>query len=344
MIRQTPTRWRTLLRKLISLLLVVCLTSCHQTKTGKAREIRVALSRDGITWLPVRLANTLGYFKEENLKVSTSDVSGLSKATEALLGGSVDIAAGGLSEAIQVAAEGRSVRAFELLYMRPVMAIAVSPAMDGKIKSIADLKKHIVGVASLGSPTQQQLNYQLATHGLSLEDVSVVSIGTGGSSLAAIEHDQVAAAVLVGSAITTFERRNPGAVLLVDSRTAEGARTMFGSEIFPNTALMAQDSWLKANPDTARAFASAVLKAMSWMRTHTAEEVRAKMSESERLPDVEADLQAIRQAQRSLSPDGVIPGSGPELVRKYIAISSEKVRAANVNLTNVYTNEFVTVR
>jgi NitT/TauT family transport system substrate-binding protein len=332
------------LRKFIAIFLLFCLAGCHRSRSGEAREVRVALSRDGITWLPVRLANTLGYFEEKNLKVSTSDVSGLSKATEALLGGSVDIAAGGLSQAIQAAAEGRNVRAFELLYMRPVMAIAVAPSMTGKIKTIADLKKHAIGVASLGSPMQQELNYELATHGLSPEDVSVVSIGTGGSSLAAIEHNQVAAAVLVGSAITTFERRNPGAVFLVDSRTPEGARTMFGSEIFPNTALIAQDSWLKANPDTARAFASAVLKAMSWMRTHTAEEVRAKMSESERLPDVEADLQAIRQAQRSLSPDGVIPDSGPELVWRYIAISSERVRDANIDLRKVYTNEFVTVR
>ena len=68
------------------------------------------------------------------------------------------------------------------------------------------------------------------------------------------------------------------------------------------------------------------------------------MSESERLPDVEADLQAIRQAQQSLSPDGVIPDSSPALVRKYLAISSEKVRGANIDLTTVYTNEFVTVR
>lgn len=332
------------MRKLISLVLVVCLAGCQRSKNVEAREIRVALSRDGITWLPVRLANTLGYFGERNLKVSTSDVAGLSKATEALLGGSVDIAAGGLTQAIQAVAEGRSVRAFELLYTHPIMAIVVAPAMTGKITDISGLKKHTFGVASLGSPMHQQLNYQLATHGLSPEDVSVVSIGTGATSLAALEHGQVDAAVLVGSAIPTFEHRNPGAVFLADSRTAEGSRKMFGSEIFPSTSLIAQDSWLKANPDTARAFASAVLKAMSWMRTHTAEDIRAKMSESERLPDVEADLQAIRQAQQSLSPDGVIPDSSPALVRKYVAISSEKVRDANIDLTTVYTNEFVTVR
>jgi NitT/TauT family transport system substrate-binding protein len=332
------------LRKLISLLLVVCLAGCQRSKSVEAREIRVALTRDGITWLPVRLANTLGYFGERNLKVSTSDVSGLSKAMEALLGGSVEIAAAGLDQVFQVAAEGRNVRSFVVLYTRPTMTIAVAPAMTGKITDISGLKKHPFGVSSPGSPTHEQLNYQLATHGLSADDVSVVSIGTGAASLAALEHGQVDAAVLVGSAITTYEGRNPGAVFIADSRTAEGSRKMFGAEIFPNAVLIAQDSWLKANPDSTRAFAGAVLKAMAWMRTHTAEDIRAKMSESERLPDVEADLQAIRQAQKTLSPDGVILDSGLEVVRKYVAISSEKVRGANIDLTKVSTNEFVTAR
>ncbi len=181
----------------------------------------------------------------------------------------------------------------------------------------------------------------LSKHHLSQDDVSVVSIGTGASSLSALERGKVDAAMLVGSALTTFERRNPGAVLLADSRTAEGTRKVFGSDTFPNTVILAQDSWLKANPDTARRFARSVLKAMGWMHTHSAEEVRAQMSESERMPDAEADLQAIRQAQQTLSPDGVMPDPAPELMRKFVAVSSEKVATANIELANIYTNEFV---
>jgi NitT/TauT family transport system substrate-binding protein len=105
--------------------------------------------------------------------------------------------------------------------------------------------------------------------------------------------------------------------------------------------MLAQDSWLRANPDTARRFAKSVLKAMKWMGTHSAEEVRAQMPEATRMPDAEADLQAIRQAQQTLSPDGVTPDSAPHLMREFLAISSEKVRTANIDFTKVYTNEFV---
>jgi NitT/TauT family transport system substrate-binding protein len=331
------------MRALLSIGLAFFISGCsHYRTTESIRDVQVALPRDGITWLPVRLANTLGYFGEQNLKISISDGG---KGMESLLGGSVDVATGSLAQAIQVATEGRSVRSFLLLYTRPTMALALAPAVTGNIKDVAGLKNHIVGIASPGSPIHQQLNFILSNYGLSPEDVSVVSIGVGPSSLGALEHGKVDAAILVGSAINTFERRNPGAVLVGDSRSIEGARKVFGTDVFPFTSLVAQDSWLKANPDTARRFAKSVLKAMTWMRSHSAQEVRANMPERDRLPDAEADLEAIRQAQSTLSPDGVMPESGPDVMRKFIAVSSEKVRTAkNLDLTKVYTNDFVTAR
>lgn len=298
------------MRNPVLVVLAICLVGCnHGTTPESAHEVRVALTRDGITWLPIRLAKTLGYFGEQKLNVIFSDVAGLSKGMEALLGGSVEVAAGGLIQAIQVSAEGRSVRTFVLLYTRSLMALAVAPTMTGKIDDIAGLKKRNIGITSPGSPSHQHLNFLLATHGLSPADVSIVSIGTGASSLSALERGKVDAAILVGSAIGSFKNRNPNAVFLADSRSEEGSKAVFGSDIFPSTAVLAEDRWLKANPDTARRFAASILKGMDWMRTHSAEDVRAKMPESDRLPDAEADLQAIRDAQKALSPDGVYAGS-----------------------------------
>ena len=333
------------MRHLVLIVLAISLVGCHHgTTTESIHEVRIALPRDGITWLPVRLAKTLGYFADQKLNVIISDVAGLSKGMEALLGGSVEVAAGGLTQTMQVAAEGRSVRTFVLLYTRPLMALAVAPNMTGKINDIAGLKKRNIGITSPGSTTHQQLNFLLVTHGLLPADVSIVSIGTGASSLSSLERGKVDAAILVGSAIGSFKNRNPNTVLLADSRSAEGSKAVFGSDSFPSTAVMAEDRWLKANPDTARRFAASVLKGMEWMRTHSAEDVRAKMPESDRMPDVEADLQGIRDVQKSLSPDGVMPDAGLDQVRKFVEISSDKVRAAKIDIRRVYTNEFVTAK
>jgi NitT/TauT family transport system substrate-binding protein len=327
----------------VSLIALASLGCSHGNSVPALPEVRVALPLDAITWHPVRLAQTR-YASEEGIAITISDVAGLSKGMEALLGGSVDVAPGGLTQAIQVAAEGRYVRCFLVMYSRPTLSLVVAPAMLGKIRTITDLKGRRVGVTSPGSPTHQFLNFLLVSHGLSPADVGVVSVGSSATSIAALEHGKIEAAVLVASAITTFERRYPKAALLADTRTEEGARQVFGVATIPMSGLDGREEWLRTNPDTARRFVRAVKKAMQWMATHSAEEVRTSIPETLRMPDAEADLEAIRQAQGTISPDGIVPADAPETIRKYLAVSSERVRNAHLDLSKVYTNEFASAK
>jgi NitT/TauT family transport system substrate-binding protein len=328
------------------LLFVLCpgQLACRRDSHVPSRMVRIVLTADPITWLPIRIAQTLGYYRDEGLEVSLSDAAGLSKGMEALLGGSADVTAGGTTQAIQIAAEGREVTCFLILSNRPATTLAVAPAMNGKIHGVADLKKHTVGVSSPGSPTHQFLNFLLITHGMSSDDVSVVAVGTGATSLAALEHGKVDAAVLVGGAGPAFEHRHPGQPFLADVRTAEGARQVFGSDQFPVAALIAQQNWLKNNSDTARRVVRAVKRAMEWTRTHSAEEVRQMIPEETRSPDAESDLLAIRQVQSTTSPDGTMPVGAAELLRKFTAASSEKVRNARIDLSKVFINDFANVK
>jgi NitT/TauT family transport system substrate-binding protein len=195
-----------------------------------------------------------------------------------------------------------------------------------------------------GSIPHQFANFLLVSNGLTPDDVSAISVGTGAASIAALEHGSADAAVLVGAAIPVYERKYPGAPILADTRTPEGARQALGGAIFPGAALMAQDQWLQANAGVAGGVARAVKRGMQWMSSHSAEELRAQIPESLRMPDGEADLQAIRAAQHVLSRDGVTPADAPESVRKFVAVSSEQVRTAQIDLSKIYTNEFVSGR
>jgi NitT/TauT family transport system substrate-binding protein len=326
--------------RLFVVVVPVLLVGCsHPNGAPSLPEIRVALLRDTST-LPVRLAQVLGYAQQEGISLSISDTTALSKAMEALLGRSVDVASSGLSQAIQLAAEGRTSRCFINFYTKPTLALVVAPAMAGKIRNIRDLKGRRVGIASPGSATHQVLNYVLALNGLRLDDVSTVSVGTAATSIAALGHGKVDAAILGGAAIPIFERKYPNTMILADTRTAEGAQKVFGSAVFPTTGLIAQDDWLKTNAGAARSLVRAVKRAMHWMSNHSANEIRDQMPESLRMEDMEADLMAIRHTQNILS-DGAIPPESPELVRKWLAASSERVRVARIDLAKTYTNEFV---
>ena len=209
------------MRRLPLLLLPLALFYCHRSQSSATLpQVRIAIHRDPIAFLPVRVAQTLGYYEAEGIAVALSEVAGGAKALEALLGGSVDVAAASMSDAMQIAAEGRDVRGFLVLYTRPSAALAVAPALNGTIRTIRDLKGRTVGVSTPGSSTHQLLNFLLVRDGLSPADVSTVSVGMSASSVAALEHGTVDAAVLLGSAVAAFEERHPSTTFIVDIRTA----------------------------------------------------------------------------------------------------------------------------
>jgi len=324
-------------------LLASGLVACHGSQQAGLQEIRLAIHQDPIAFLPVRVAQTLGYYEEAGLAVETAEVAGGTKAIQALLGGSVDVAAASMSDAVQLALEGRDVRGFLLLYTRPTAALAVAPSLSGTIRTIHDLKGRTVGVSAPGSASHQILNFLLVSSGLSPDAVSAVSVGMSASSVAALEHGTVDAAVLIASAIPAFERRHPRQTFLVDLRTPAGARQVFGSEVFPALGLMAEERWLRANPDTARRLVRSVTRGMQWIRDHSAEQVRDMVPQAARTT-AEADLHAIRQMQQVLSSDGLMPPGATELLQKFVAVSNPRSKATPIDIARIYTNEFAATR
>ena len=331
------------MRQFVAAVLAGGLVACGGAPRPSLQTVRLAIHQDPIAFLPVRVAQTLGFYAEEGLALETSEVVGGAKAIQALLGGSVDVAAASMSDAVQLAVEGRDVRGFLLLYTRPTAALVVAPSQSGSIRTISDLKGRTVGVSAPGSASHQILNFLLVSSGLSADAVSTVSVGMSASSVAALEHGTVDAAVLLGSAIAAFERRQRGTRFLVDLRGATDTLQVFGSEVFPSLGLMAEERWLRANGDTARRLVRAVMRGMRWVREHAAEEVRAMIPESARMT-VESDLTAIRQMQTVLSADGLMPAGSPSLIERFVAASNPKIKAGQIDIAGIYTSEFASAR
>lgn len=330
----------TLTRGLVVCLAVFC-CGCRGAARGTGMStVRLAIHRDPIMFVPVRVAESLGYFRQEGIVVEMAEVAGGTKAIEALLGGSVDVAVGSMSDAVALAAEGRNLRGILVVYARPTVALAVAPAVSGTIRSVRDLKGHTVGVSAPGSASHQILNFLLVENGLSPDDVSTVSVGMSASSVAALEHGTVDAAVLVGSAITLLEQRQPAQRFLADTRTPDGARRLFGSEIFPSLSLLAEDNWLEKHDDIARGLVSAVKRGVQWMHDQPPERVRDMIPQAARTTTPSVDLQAIRVAQEALSADGLMSQAAAERIERFVAVSDRKVKAAHLDLSRTYTNEF----
>jgi NitT/TauT family transport system substrate-binding protein len=290
--------------------------------------------------LPAELAKSLGFYQEEGLKVSINYTSGSSKVMEAILGQSADVACAGQTQAIQLAVEGKAVRCFVAEFNNHGYSLVASPSASQKITRIEDLKGAAVGVTALGSGTQQFLDYLLVKHGLSPQDVSTVGVGAGASNLAALERGQVAASVADLATLVQLKKRHPELVVLADTSSSEGMSRIFGSASL-QYALCARAEWLEQNPETARKMARAIVRTLHWIHDHSPAEVRDQMPESFRTNDTETDLEVMRIAISMYSTDGVLSEAAAKSAKDLLDASLERVRAAKVDLSNIYTNEFV---
>jgi NitT/TauT family transport system substrate-binding protein len=296
-----------------ALLFIGLLSSCN-----RPGPVRLALQPPSANNYPSYFASWLGFYKQEGVEVEISQVAGASKILEAVVGGSADVGGGVYEQTLQMAAEGKSIVCFLSLLKSPNFAIIAAPGT----KTFADLRGKTVGVSSVGSPSQFYLFYLLRGAGVSPSEVSTATVGMGATAMAALERGQVDAAVLFGSAITTFLTRKPGAVVLADTRTPEGLRAAFQVADYPASCLLARREWLDAHRDAATRMAKAVRRSMGWIREHSAEEVLARVPSP---GDRASELAAIRLAQPMYSIDGRINKESAEAVRAIIGLKSSKV-------------------
>jgi NitT/TauT family transport system substrate-binding protein len=304
-------------------------------------EVRLALQPPSTNNYPSHLAQWLGFYQQEGLHVAISDIAGASKVLEAVVGASADVGGGVYEQTIQMAAEGRPVVSFVSLLRSPNFALVAVGGERRTVRTVADLRGRMAGVTSVGSPSQFYLNHLLMAAGIAPAEVSTAGVGQAATAVAALERRQVDAAVLFGSAVTAVEARRPDAVILADTRTPEGLKAVFGVEDYPASCLLAREQWLEANPETARRMARAVLRALVWIREHSAEEIFAQVPAEFRAGDSDAELAAIRLAKPMYSIDGRIRPESAETVRRVLAGSLEQVRNARIDLSRTYTNQFL---
>jgi NitT/TauT family transport system substrate-binding protein len=316
--------------------MLILLTACSR---APAPPVRIAIGGQAqLIYLTATLAQELGYYRDEGLEVTLLDFPGGAKSLEALMGGSTDVVCGFYDHTIQMAAQGKQLRAFVAMLRYPgLVAVATAPG----IVRVEDLKGKTVGVSAAGSSTNLFLNYLLVRHGLRPEDASPVSIGMSATAVGAVMHGKVDAAIMTDPALQIVRTQSPAAHILADTRTEAGVRDAFGVDVYPSAVLYSTAAWIAEHEDTARKLARATRKTVDWMRSHTPEEIRARMPASFRGSDAAADLEGLRSLQAMLSPDGRITPESAQAVRQVLNVSLPAVRDANLDLSKTYTDRFL---
>jgi NitT/TauT family transport system substrate-binding protein len=329
---------------LVSLVSLVLIGSAGCTRRAEPglRHVRIAVGgQNQMVYLPTTLAQELGFYREEGIEAELQDFAGGAKALQALVGGSADVVSGFFDHTIQMAAEGREVVAFVTMLRFPGLVLVTSPQSAAQLTTIADLKGHIAGVTTAGSSSQMLLTYILQRNGLAADAVSITAIGSAATAIAALEHGKVDVGMVADPAFTLVRRRNPGVRVLADLRTADGVNAALGAHAYPASVFYAKGDWIRANRDTAGRLARAITRTLTWMHTHTPQEIADKTPKTFRGEDDALYVEALKASMPMFSPDGAMAAEGAEVVRTLLASSMDKVRTATIDVSTTYTNEFI---
>jgi len=292
-----------------------------------------------VVYLPLTVAEQLGYFADEGLNVRVEDFKGGSAALKALLGGSADLVVGYFDHIVRLQAQGRDLEGVVLIDKYPGLVLGVRSDLADKVKTPADLKGMKVGVTKPGSSTNYFVFYLLAKQGLKPSDVSIIGVGGGASAIAAVERKQVEAISHVEPVISTLEARGQIKVL-VDTRNKEGSEAVFGGP-YPAATLYTHRSFVEKNPETTQRLVNAIVRALQWLQGKSAEEVVAVMPKAYYQNDPELYTTIVRNSLGMFSENGLFPEEGPKTAYKVLSMFDEKLAAAKVDLSKTYTNAFV---
>jgi NitT/TauT family transport system substrate-binding protein len=290
-------------------------------------------------YLPLTIAESLGYFKTEGLDVTIADFAGGSRALQAMIGGSADVVSGAFEHTINMQVKGQRLRAFALQGRAPQIVLGINPKTMPNFKSVAELKGKKLGVTAPGSSTNVLANFVLAKAGLKPSDVAIVGVGAGSGAVAAMRAGQVDAMSNLDPVITLLTRSGD-LKIVSDTRVVSEADRVFGGPM-PSGCMYAQQSFIDKNPASVQAIANAVVRADKWIQQAGASDIIKAVPESYLLGDRAVYVDAFLAAKGALSPDGLFPEAGAETARRALASIDPEIAGAKIDLAAIYTNEFV---
>ncbi|MGG0717013.1 ABC transporter substrate-binding protein [Robertmurraya massiliosenegalensis] len=225
--------------------------------------LKVGLPIDTSTFLPLYLADSKGFFKDEGLDVEIYGFKGDAGVAQALVGDSVDINAASLTGLVKAINSNQPFIAFWGGFNHSDFEW-YSP----NLTSMDQIKGAKFGVTSYGSLTDFLTRYVIKEAGFDPEkDVEILQGGGSAARIAAMESGQMDANIL--STPEKFMAADLGMNLLLNEKDI--------SPTWPQHVIYGKEEFVKNNPETIKAFLRAMVKAVEYNEEHPDESVKVLM-------------------------------------------------------------------
>jgi NitT/TauT family transport system substrate-binding protein len=275
-------------------------------------KLRVAYDGFSMTSGPLIYADKQGIFRKFGLDISPIFIDGGSMLTQAVVGGSVDIAQNGYTPALSAAVQGADIVIIGGISNKLPFQLVVKTS----ITRPDELKGQSIAISRYGSSTDTAADFALAYLKLTRNDVKILQLGGAATRIAAAMSGQIAGTM--EQYPDTAELSRHGFHVLVDVTDIAGD--------YPNTSYVTSRSFLKTRPEAVKAFLTAMATAVHEYKNNPAVAIPL----SQKFLDVKdaANAKAAYEAYAKVYPDDLRPSlAGIALVLKEIARREPKAAA-----------------
>ena len=293
-------------------------------------------------YLPAKLAEQLGYLNETGLEVElVSEPDGNHAETE-MLSGAAQGVIGFYDHTIELQAHGKQVQSVVQLSQAPGEVVLVAKAATASITSPADFKGKTLGVTGLGSSTNFLIRYLALKAGLKNSEFTTLPTGSGASFITAMERRKIDAGMTTEPTISRLISTGAASVL-IDMRNLEETEAALGGA-YPGACLYMSTSWVNAHKDQVQKIVTALVRALHYIQSHSAQEIAEKMPPEYMASSKQLYIAALASGKAMFTADGVMPESGPATVLKVLEGFDKSVQGKSINLANTFTTEFVSLK
>lgn len=290
-------------------------------------------------YLPAKLTERLGFFKDEGLDVELFNSNSGSQAATALLAREVQGVVGFYDHTIDLQSKGKFITNVVQLLVSPGEVELVAAKDAETLAKPGNWKGLALGVTGLGSATDFLTRALAVKGGLKANDVSLVPVGAGDTFISALQQNKISGGMTTEPTVQKALKMGI-AKIGVDLRTPEGTRAALGGD-YPASCLYMEAAWIAQNKDTAQKVVNAFVKTMKWIGTHSPEEITDQMPKDYYAGERDLYVLGLKDGKAQYSPDGLMPQGAPESVLSILSTFNPSLQGKKIDLTKTYTTELV---
>ena len=306
--------------------------ACSAAFAAKAEsaETRVVVVVDGIKQirnLPAIVAESLGYFKDEGLTVTLTELRDEIPTDQMLMDGRADAAMAFYHHTFMSQAAGKLTETVITLGVSPALKVLVASRLKDQIKTIADLKGKRIYTGGLNSGKTTTANWLMVKAGNHVTDYTRLEL-TDRDKMAKALQDGDADVVVAHEPDATYYQTSGVAVLLADVTSVEGTHKSLGS-LFPTTSLYLATSYVSSHQDTVQHLVNALVRGLNFINTHTPQEIMAILPKEVAGKHAATYLQDLSQDVKMFATNGLMPEQDARMELKIMAEFNRNTKQSN---------------